>query len=235
MQAKFLDDAVEDDRQIKPLTLVCESRADITWYRIPNTEWGDDDPSARIGEAVRWYNRYCIHLTFDEFSLNPNNPQEQRIRDEINRLVPEYNARVARIPRARGALERLLNDAHSSVLEKTSLALEACLQTLNQFLQRRSEYAELRGELREAFSQALNGQMTMSQWLSQAANQMQQKITPLTEDVQKSIAQVVQNMGNHLQTNVTEGDAQPSENVPIHGSTPPLQRLRERNVLVFPH
>ncbi|MGH7835235.1 MAG: hypothetical protein ACREQK_16450 [Candidatus Binatia bacterium] len=116
MQAKFLDDAVEDDRQIKPLALVCESRASITWYRIPNTEWGEDDPAARIAEAVRWYNPYCIHLTFDEFSLNPNNPQERRIRDELNRLVPEYNARVARIPRARGALERLLNDAHSSVL-----------------------------------------------------------------------------------------------------------------------
>ncbi len=116
MQSRFLDDAIDDDRKVKPLKMVCEAKADVTWYRIPGTEWTNASARARIDEAVAWYNGYCIHLDFGEFALDATKATDKAIQKELDKLVPEYVARVARIERAKVTPQNQLNDAHSSVL-----------------------------------------------------------------------------------------------------------------------
>src|SRR5688572_7701096 len=98
MQSRFLDDAIDNDREIKPLQMVCEARAAVSWYRIPGTVWTDASARARIDEAVAWYNRYCIHLDFEEFALDPARKADRDIQKELDALVAEYGARIARIP-----------------------------------------------------------------------------------------------------------------------------------------
>ena len=101
MDARFIDDAVKDDRQIKPLTLVCKSEGDVTLYKIPNTEWKANEIQTRIREAKSWYDKYCIHLTFSEFVTRRTSATHRRIQQEIDNLVATYTAQVRRIPRAR--------------------------------------------------------------------------------------------------------------------------------------
>jgi hypothetical protein len=115
MQSDFLDDAVADDRQIKPLAMVCEARAEAAWYRL-GAAWTAAQAAARIDEAVRWYNRYCMHLAFREFALDPTKAADRRIQQQLDRLVPEYRARVAQVPQAAPAAEAVLNDVQSSLL-----------------------------------------------------------------------------------------------------------------------
>ena len=117
MQSRFLDDAIDDDRKVKPLQMVCEARADVSWYRIPGTAWTNATARARIDEAVAWYNGYCIHLNFEEFALDPTKNDDKKIQKELDALIPEYTARVARIPRAKAPpLQSMLHDVHSSLL-----------------------------------------------------------------------------------------------------------------------
>lgn len=117
MQSRFLDDAVDDDRKVKPLQMVCEARAKIIWYRIPGTDWTNATARARIDEAVAWYNHYCIHLDFEEFALDATKDKDKDIQKELDALVPEYVARVARIPRAKApATANMLNDVQSSLI-----------------------------------------------------------------------------------------------------------------------
>ncbi|MFA6985273.1 MAG: hypothetical protein WC213_03610 [Arenimonas sp.] len=116
MKSRFLDDAVLDDRAVKPLKMVCECRLDITWYRFPNTEWTDALARARIDEATRWFNAYCIHLDFEQFSLDATKPAEKKIQDELDALNAEYKARVARILRGKAAPQNQMNDIQSTVI-----------------------------------------------------------------------------------------------------------------------
>lgn len=117
MQVRFLDDAVRNDRAIGPFQMVCEARADITWYRIPGTAWTAASASQRIDEARSWFDRYCIHLNFEEFALDPTRAIDQRIKRELDALVAEYTARVARVPRAAAPpLEAMLDDVQARLL-----------------------------------------------------------------------------------------------------------------------
>ncbi len=117
MQARFIDDAVRNDRAIGPFQMVCEARADITWYRIPGTAWTAAAASQRIDEARSWFDRYCIHLNFEEFALDPTKAGDRRLQRELDALVREYLARVARIPLAAApAFEAQLDDVQASLL-----------------------------------------------------------------------------------------------------------------------
>ena len=116
MECRFLDDAVINDRKVKSLKMVCEARLDVTWYRIPDTEWTNATARARIDEAVAWYNAYCIHLNFEEFALDPTKAADQKIQTELDALNAEYKARVARVLRARGAPQNQMNDIQSTLL-----------------------------------------------------------------------------------------------------------------------
>lgn len=116
MQARFLDDAVRNDRKVRPLQMVCEARANITWYRIPGTAWTAQQAQRRIDEARTWFDRYCIHLNFSEFALDLSKTADQRIKRELDALVPEYNALVARIQRAAPAPESRLHDVQAKLL-----------------------------------------------------------------------------------------------------------------------
>lgn len=117
MQVRFLDDAVRNDRAIGPFQMVCEARADITWYRIPGTVWTAASVNQRIDEARSWFDRYCIHLNFEEFALDPAKAADRRIQNELDPLVREYTARVGRIPRAVAPpFEAQLDDVQASLL-----------------------------------------------------------------------------------------------------------------------
>lgn len=116
MQSRFIDDAIDNDRDVEALHMVCEARADVSWYRIPGSAWTEGAARARIDEAKAWYDGYCIHLNFEEFALDPADAGDRKIGNELDPLVAEYVARVARIPRARHATERQLNDVQSTLL-----------------------------------------------------------------------------------------------------------------------
>jgi hypothetical protein len=117
MQVQFLDDAVRNDRAIAPFQMVCEARADITWYRIPGTGWTAPAVRQRIDEARSWFDRYCIHLNFEEFALDPAKAADRRIQRALDPLVREYIARVSRIPRAAAPpFEAQLDDVQASLL-----------------------------------------------------------------------------------------------------------------------
>lgn len=101
MQSQFIDDAVDNDRAIKPLTVGCKCAATIVWYRLPDTEWTEAEVSRQRDDASRWFRRYCIDLTFRELTLDPTKPAEAALQQRLTPLLDEYRTSVADIPRAR--------------------------------------------------------------------------------------------------------------------------------------
>jgi hypothetical protein len=116
LNANFIDDAARNDRNVREFVLACRLNATISWYRIPNTEWTVAEASARIAEAQTWFDRYCIHLTFEEFALDPGAAADRPLQLGLDREVAQYNARVALLPRGRAPQrEALLDDVQASV------------------------------------------------------------------------------------------------------------------------
>ncbi len=109
--SRFIDDAVRQDRNIIDLP-VCQGKAQMTWYRIPNTTWTKKQTKDRIDEAVKWFKLYCIDLEFVEFD-----PKKEGVGKQMNKLVKTYNKQVVKIPRAKIAKEQDLATVHDSLLK----------------------------------------------------------------------------------------------------------------------
>lgn len=109
--SRFIDDAVRQDRNIIDLP-VCQGKAQVTWYRIPNTTWTKKQTKARIDEAVKWFKLYCINLEFVEFD-----PKKEGVGKKMNKQINTYNNQVVKIPRAKIAKAGDLATVHKSLLK----------------------------------------------------------------------------------------------------------------------
>ena len=118
MQASFIDDAIANDRQVKDLELLCRCEATITWFRIPNTVWSDDEARAQRDQASAWFRKYCIHLTFEEISFNMAVQRERRAKRDLDEAVGKYLQEVAAIPEAAAPpFEAMLDRTQRHLLE----------------------------------------------------------------------------------------------------------------------
>ena len=109
MKPKFIDDAVGHNRAVKGFELVCRCDATITWFRIPNTSWTAAQARAQRDQARDWFNKYCIHLTFEQISFNVAKARERRAKRHLDAAVQKYLQAVAAIPQGVAAPAAALN------------------------------------------------------------------------------------------------------------------------------
>jgi hypothetical protein len=117
MKATFIDDAVGHNRAIKDFELVCRCDATITWFRIPNTSWTAAQARAQRDQARDWFNKYCIHLTFEQISFNMAKPRERRAKQNLDAAVRKYLQVVATIPQGVAAPAAVLERAQYWLLK----------------------------------------------------------------------------------------------------------------------
>lgn len=129
MRSPFIDDAIENDLDIKNFEVECKCSAEVIWFRLPK-EWTEAEANQQITDAKTWFRKYCIELTFKKFALDPplRKPGEkekkfaERMREfekqkkELEDLLKDYENQVALIPKGKGAPERIYVAAHEKVM-----------------------------------------------------------------------------------------------------------------------
>lgn len=113
MKPEFIDDAVASDGKLKPLDVECSCSAEVLWYRVPGTEWTDAEARKQRDDAVAFFRKYCIQLTFREFTLD--GAKDSELQKSLDRWVKRYGEKVKNIPRGKAAPESSLNEIQELV------------------------------------------------------------------------------------------------------------------------
>lgn len=114
MRSPFIDDAIENDRNIKNFEVECKCSAEVIWLRLPK-EWTEAEANQQITDAKTWFKKYCIELTFKEFAFDPplRKPGEkekkfaERMREfekekkKFDDFFKEYEKQAAQIPKGK--------------------------------------------------------------------------------------------------------------------------------------
>lgn len=108
MKAPFIDDAVANDRQIKDLEVGCDCDGEITWYRLPK-EWTQDEAKKQLTDAETWFRKYCIHLKFQEFALDPTKKGHAKRKKRLEGHLKAYERLVGTVEKGKAAPEATLN------------------------------------------------------------------------------------------------------------------------------
>lgn len=115
MKSQFLDDAIQDDREVRGALVECKSQGEILWYHIPQTSWTDDEVTKQIKDATDWYAKYCIDLTFTEFKVDPKLDKKYKL--SMKDLCDAYHATVQQIPPTAAAKQAECDAAQDGVME----------------------------------------------------------------------------------------------------------------------
>lgn len=107
MKSPFIDDAIKNDRQVKDAEVLCDCKAEILWYRLPGGEWKANEIQKQVDNAVSWFVKYCIHLTFREFAIDPVKNKE--VNDKLKKWVDRYTATMQNVNRAKATPEATMN------------------------------------------------------------------------------------------------------------------------------
>ncbi|SFE22930.1 hypothetical protein [Nitrosomonas sp. Nm166] len=138
MRPPFIDDTIENDRDIKNFEVECKCSAEVIWFRLP-IEWTEAEASQQITDAKTWFRKYCIELTFKEFALDPplrkpgekEKKFEERTREfekkkkELETLLKLYESRTIQIPKGKGALQETYVKVQETVMDIYSVIATA--------------------------------------------------------------------------------------------------------------
>src|SRR5580700_4428582 len=114
MKSPLLDDAVDDDREIKDLVVDCKCPGTVVWFQIPKTEWKPAETKRQIDDAVAWFKKYCIPLTFEEFVFDRTKDAAET--KKWDKVLQGYHDQMDLIPAAKIAKENDLIDLQDLVL-----------------------------------------------------------------------------------------------------------------------
>ncbi|MCO6429125.1 hypothetical protein [Nitrosomonas communis] len=132
MRSPFIDDAIDNNRNIKDFVVECACSAEIIWLRLPK-EWTEAEVNQQITAAKTWFKKYCIDLAFKEFALDPTLPKHDEKKKELDDLFKKYEIQASQIPKGKTqsgiedqlkAIQETVEDIHSLIIEREKTKIE---------------------------------------------------------------------------------------------------------------